>query len=315
MNESPAPHEVPISLRHELIAEGYHDRAIARLVTRGVLAKPRRGAYVDAAVWSRLDAAARHAVTARAVLRQARTEVVLSHVSALPEYDAPTWNLDLANVHITRTDRKAGRKEAGIQQHRGALLPEDVVKRNNVKVTSATRLALDITTVAGAEESLVVVNHLLHSGATTEEALAERYRLMDCWPGTLVTDLVLRLADGRIESVGETRTFYLLYRQGVPMPVPQYEIRDQTGRLIGRVDFAWPELGVFLEFDGKVKYSKFLREGESVADAVVREKRREERIREITGWRCVRLVWADLYTPEATAARVRSMLFPVADVA
>ena len=44
------------------------------------------------------------------------------------------------------------------------------------------------------------------------------------------------------------------------------------------MDFAWPEFGVFLEFDGKEKYTKYLKEGESVVDAVLREKKREELI-------------------------------------
>ena len=81
------------------------------------------------------------------------------------------------------------------------------------------------------------------------------------------------------------------------------------------VDFAWPAHGVFLEFDGKVKYSAMLREGETAADVVVREKRREELICEITGWRCIRIIWADLMRPEHTAMRIRRLLFPGASAA
>jgi very-short-patch-repair endonuclease len=77
--------------------------------------------------------------------------------------------------------------------------------------------------------------------------------------------------------------------------------------LVGRVDFAWPELKVFVEFDGKEKYLKYRKEGESVIDAVRREKRREEDICRATGWRCIRLTWADLYHPERTCARIRAM--------
>ena len=32
----------------------------------------------------------------------------------------------------------------------------------------------------------------------------------------------------------------------------------------------------------------------------------------LTGWRCIRIVWADLYQPEVTAARIRAMFRPVA---
>jgi hypothetical protein len=63
-----------------------------------------------------------------------------------------------------------------------------------------------------------------------------------------------------------------------------------------------------MEFDGKEKYLKFRRPGESVTDAVLREKRREERIRELTGWTCIRITWADLYDPERTAARIRAVM-------
>ena len=67
---------------------------------------------------------------------------------------------------------------------------------------------------------------------------------------------------------------------------------------------------MFLEFDGKVKYEQHLREGESVSDCVVREKQRESRICELTGWRCIRIVWADLYRPAATADRIRRLFRP-----
>ena len=60
------------------------------------------------------------------------------------------------------------------------------------------------------------------------------------WPGTLITDLVLRLADGRSESVGETRARYLVWSQGLPAPEVNYPIFDENGREVARVDLAWP---------------------------------------------------------------------------
>jgi hypothetical protein len=242
------------------------------------------------------------------VLQQAKTKVVLSHISAVLEYDAPDWGLDLTDVHVTRLDGRLGRHEAGVHQHCGSVADGDIVRRNGIEVMSATRAALEVTTVTSVEAALAVVNYLLHVGHTTPEALAQRYRHMNHWPNTLATDIVLRLADPRIESVGESRTYYLCYRQSLPMPIPQYEIVDEFGRVIAIVDFAWPELGVFLEFDGKVKYQALLRPGESASDVVVREKKREDDIRRLTGWRCIRLTWADLACPERTAAVIRTEL-------
>ena len=100
----------------------------------------------------------------------------------------------------------------------------------------------------------------------------------------------------------------MFWRGGLPMPVPQYQVVNGFGIAVARVDFAWPELGVFLEFDGREKYTKYLKEGASVVDAVLREKKREELICRITGWRCIRLTWADLYRPRETVDYIRSVL-------
>lgn len=302
------PRLLPVRTRKQLLADGYDDKAIRRAVRVGVLHRVRYGSYVDGAAWSKLDTAAQHAVRARAVCLRAQTETVISHASALPFYQGPTWGFDLDEVHVTRDDHKAGRREAGVRQHRGRLLPDDVVDAGDVRVTSPTRLGLELTALGNSEAALVALCFLLHERLTTPEKLTARLQDMDRWPDTLATRVVLRLADERIESPGEARTLYLCWQQGLPMPEPQYEVRDRDGRFAGRVDFAWPELGVFLEFDGKEKYTKYLREGESVVDAVLREKRREERICEVTGWRCIRLTWADLLAPERTAARIRAVL-------
>ncbi len=303
------PRRTPVTLRKTYVADGYSDRALATMVRDGTLAKPRRGAYVSGPVWKGLDEAGRHSVRARAVLQQAVAEAALSHASGALEFDAPLWDISLHSVHTTRMDGRIGRQEAGVRQHAGAVEPGDVVERNGVAVMSPTRLSLEITTIADVEHSLVVINHLLHVGLTTPAELAARYRTMTQWPNTLTTDLVLRLANPAVESVGESRSLYLFFAQSLPLPEPQYEIKDASGRVVARVDFAWPGLGVFLEFDGKVKYEKLLKEGERASDVVIREKERETLICQLTGWRCIRITWADLCCPERTAALIRRILF------
>ena len=47
-----------------------------------------------------------------------------------------------------------------------------------------------------------------------------------------------------------------MFRAGIPQPELQYAVADENGELIGLVDFAWPEFGVIVEFDGKAKYSE-----------------------------------------------------------
>lgn len=316
----------PVVLRRELLARGWDDRAVTRAVRSGDLVRVRYGSYAEGATWAGLTGDQRYAAICRAAQRRAESDLVLSHASALPAYDAPLWRMDPHVVHGTRQDGRAGRKEAGVQQHSGILLPEDVTEVDGCLVTSAARTALDITTIAPIEPSLVVVNHLLHSGQVSLEQLWARYRseriversrlgvvapaatTMRRWPGSLRTELVLGLADGRCESVAESRLLFLCWDGGLVMPEPQHEVRDATGKVVARVDFAWPELGVFLEVDGRVKYTDLVPESQTAVDVVLREKRREELVTELTGWRCIRVTWADLQHPARLLARIRAAL-------
>jgi hypothetical protein len=287
-----------------------NDREIARAVADGSLHRVRHGAYVRGDIWRSCETVGRHALRCRAVFRQARTGIVVSHVSGVGEWDIAQWELPLGQAHITRTDQRAGRVEAGVHQHLGALRPQDIVERNGIVVTGVPRTCLDTVSLVDVERGLVVVNDALHKKLTTPDQLAECAEYMEQWPGSLRHRVVLRLADGRIESVGESRFFHLCWDQGLPLPIPQYKIYDANGRLVAAVDFAWPELGLFVEFDGKIKYKAPDRGDETVVDVVLREKQREELVCRITGWRCHRVVWADLYRPEQTAATVRSLFRP-----
>ena len=297
-----------VFLRSEVLALGYRDEHIARFITRKEWHRVRRGAYVDGATWRAADAAERFRLHCAAALRQADTEVAASHTSAVAFHRGPLWDLSLDNAHLTRLDGRTGRKERGVQQHRGAVLDGDTLAMGPYRVMSAARTALELTTIAPLDASLCVMNDFLHRRLTTKDELTARYGLMTAWPNSLSTDLTLRLCDGRLESIGETRTYLLFWRQGLPAPEPQFEVYDEHNVLVGRVDFAWPEHGLFLEFDGREKYLKYRRDGESIQDAILREKRREELICQITGWRCIRITWADLARPELIAARIRRLL-------
>ena len=100
----------------------------------------------------------------------------------------------------------------------------------------------------------------------------------------------------------------MCWSQHLPRPIPQLVIRDEAGTEVARVDFAWPDQGVFLEFDGKSKYERFRRQGETLEQFLMREKRREEMICQLTGWVCIRITWADLENPVRTAGRIRRIL-------
>lgn len=111
------------------------------------------------------------------------------------------------------------------------------------------------------------------------------------------------LLDSRSESVGESVSRVAFVEGGLPAPESQVELFDDT-RLIARVDFLWPEYGTVGEFDGRIKYGRLLQPGESAADAVFREKQREDAIREL-GYQTVRWTWPDLFPPDQLVSRLR----------
>jgi hypothetical protein len=112
----------------------------------------------------------------------------------------------------------------------------------------------------------------------------------------------VEFADGRSESVGESLSRVRMADAGLPPPELQLNVFGALGDWLARPDFCWEELGVLGEFDGRVKY---LGTREEVARAVMQEKRREARLREM-GWVVVRWEWADLGDLPALRRRVES---------
>jgi hypothetical protein len=51
------------------------------------------------------------------------------------------------------------------------------------------------------------------------------------------------------ESERERLLFGMLRRHGFPLPVPQYEIRDEAGNVIARPDLAYPDLKIAIEYE------------------------------------------------------------------
>lgn len=296
-----------LMMTHELTAAGYDDRSLTRMVRDGTLHRIRHGAYASGPYWRGLDQVDRRKLVALATLRCAKSPAALAGPSAADAFGVPVWDMG-SEVHLTRLDRRASRRKGGKVQHRGGMLVEDLTVRDGIPLTSGTRTALDMIALADVPRALVTVNGLLHAGETTPELLSTRAEGMEHHPHTLNTPIVLGLADGRCESAGESLGLHLCWKQHLPRPELQLEILNQFGQVVAVVDFAWPHRQVFMEFDGRVKYLRYRRPGESVVDAVLREKRREELICGLTGWRCIRVVWADLFHPERTAARIRATL-------
>lgn len=298
-----------VVLRREAIEYGIDDNALARLVRAEVLQRQRYGAYVLTARFREADVATRHLMLCAAALRQYADHaagIALSHDSSCVAQSGPTWGLDLSEAHLTHL-QGAGRRSSRLVHHQGACRVGDLRRHDGAWVTVPGRAVLEVTATRGIEVGLVQANHFLHTGETTKAELLQLARSCARWPGSLGHSLLLRLADGRLESPLESRSDYFFFSSGLPMPTPQVAIHDAEGRFIGRVDFAWPEQRVVVEVDGQAKYHRYRRPGETIEQMVLREKAREDALRE-AGWIVIRLVWRDLERPAATLSRLRRAL-------
>jgi hypothetical protein len=94
-----------------------------------------------------------------------------------------------------------------------------------------------------------------------------------------------------------------IHLDGLPAPALQRVIGDANGEIIGRVDFVWEEHRTIGEFDGQGKYNELRGNGDSKADVVAAEKRREDRMRD-AGWAIARWEWADLYADGVVRDRI-----------
>jgi hypothetical protein len=74
------------------------------------------------------------------------------------------------------------------------------------------------------------------------------------WPGQRgikqATEAIA-LVDPKAASPKETWPRLLIVRAGFPLPDSQYPVYNEYGVLIGMVDFAWPELKIAVEYEGR----------------------------------------------------------------
>ncbi len=298
-------------LRSEALAVGLDDASLRRGLRSGLLVRVRHGAYTFADLWAAADAAERHLTLVRTVARISEGRVAVSHHSAALLHGMSVWDVPLAQAHLTRLDGNPGRLRDDTVHHEGLCTVADLVTRAGLTAVRPARAAAESALLLDIEHGLSVVDSGLSAGLFTEAELTAQTDRMKSWPDAKHLQIVSRLADHRKESVGESRSHFMMWRAGLPAPQLQYEIHD-AGKLVGVTDFAWPEHGLLGEFDGKVKYGKYLREGEDPGDAVFREKQREDALRRITGWSFVRITWSMLYDPVGTVRLIRSMMRAVA---
>ena len=278
-------------------AGGLRDRDVAALIGMGAWQRIRRGAYCGTPGPEFPEES--HALLVRAtapLLGGGSTCPVVSHASAAVLHGLPVWGADLAKVHVTRPGSPGVAGTGVVRPHRAEMQDDEMVLVDGVTVTSIARTILDLARTYGFECGVVTADAALHAGRVTTDELRTVVERARARRSAGVAPRVVDFADPLAESVGESRSRVLFARVGLPQPALQRDIRSDDGHLIGRVDFDFDQFRTVGEFDGLRKYRRDLRPGERPEDAVVREKLREDEIRD-TDRQMVRWTWREIGSP------------------
>jgi hypothetical protein len=224
-----------------------------------------------------------------------------SHTSAALLWGCWTWQLadEVHTTQLSRPDVPAW--DRTIRRHWTRLPERDRTMLDGVPVTSLERTAVDCARALRPDQAVVIVDSALRLGADPaviatilEECAGKR--------GVRAARYVVALADGVVESGGESLLRWVIHRTG--LPVPRASILVQTWSGPRWVDLGWEHLKLGFEFDGAVKYDGTFGDPRR---ALLAEKSRHDALVE-EGWRLIRVTWDDLLHPERLIARVRAVL-------
>lgn len=282
----PDHHPAPLDLRHPFTnamwrASGRSDAALEKAAVRRLV----RGVYCATAI------PVSPTVWARATLLAAPMASFVTHHTAaellgVPVPRSPTLHAGTIKGHDC--------KLPGIRVHRYAA-PPATVDRHGVSCTDAVQTYLDLAAVLDLVDLVVLGDGIVHRGLATldelrEGAAARRGR------GARAAREAARLVRAAVESAMETRVRLLLIWAGLPEPTINLTVETRRSQARYRLDLAWPDLLVAVEYDGRHHIE---REPQWQADL----RRREEL--EAEGWRFVVLTSPDVFhTPGETVQRV-----------
>ncbi|WP_454049687.1 hypothetical protein [Cellulomonas sp. Marseille-Q8402] len=292
-----------VILHRDAAAGGIGGHALRRALRDGSLAQVRPGAYVRGAEWSASSPEGRQLLAVRAAARQL-VDPVFSHESA-----AAVWGLPLVGaaggVHVLGPPGADGRPRgtgtrAGVTRHAaGAGVP--VAVRDGLRVTGALDTVLALARDRDLRRALAAADAALRSGLVTGDGLRDEVARRAGARGARRMRVVAALADGRVESAGESVSRARIHLDGFAQPALQVPF-VRGGSTVARVDFWWRDARVVGEFDGRKKYrADGVDDRRAVEERVWSEKRREDMIR-AAGIRVVRWTWSEAWHPGPLSA-------------
>jgi very-short-patch-repair endonuclease len=141
-------------------------------------------------------------------------------------------------------------RSPGLRVHRDLVDSTETTDVDGCAVTNAVRTAFDLARwVPSLVEKVVAVDVLAYKrGIALDDLVRLRLAHSGAWGARHLT-AVLRHATNLAESPMETRIRMALWAAGLPPPTLQFEV--PAGGKVRRLDLAYPEVKLAIEYDGE----------------------------------------------------------------
>ena len=225
---------------------------------------------------------------------------VLSHEQAASRLGIELVSDAVPRVTVPRNHSRVA--VPGWRVHRSDVPGTDVEHAlDGTRVTGVVRTICDLARVLPLDEAVAAADSALRQGLVSQRPLVA-VLLGGQGRGAAAQRTVGLLADGRSGSVLESLLVVALWAAGLPRGIPQYEVLDERGLLVARVDLCWPAQRLIVEADGFAFHSDRL---------AYRQDRQRLNELERLGWRVLRFTWEDVRgRPQAVGALVAQCLQP-----
>lgn len=216
-----------VRTRQRLLESGMIPRAIARAVASGEHRRLQRNRYVSNDLWADLWPESRHLLEVCAAAGEMRDGgAVASYESAGVLHELPLYRHVPAAVHVTTPPGSRMSSRHGLTRHSDLLPDKDIDVLFGIRCATLDRTVFDLVRTLGVEAALAVADAALRQVAMVEKAYGEvaaegwRQRMLERCArsrgvrGIRQAETVIRLADGRAESSGESVSRLQLRRLG-----------------------------------------------------------------------------------------------------
>lgn len=161
-------------LRSAVLPAGYSDGYLRRARRSGALVVVLPGVYLSSADLADLGLWEWHLATVAAAVSRLTGGPVVSHLSAALLHGLRPLTWEQRPVHITRCAPAKSRRGPRIVAHRAELAVDDVVSIAGLRVTTATRTALDCAFLLPHHEAVALLTAAIGADSLAPELLLGR---------------------------------------------------------------------------------------------------------------------------------------------